>query len=152
MFFIVVFIVSIIIWSIFADKRRWRSLITISLISLLLAVFAQHLAQKYLVWDFIGDQDWVLISISNSSVYMVSTYLFIQWYPVGKDKLWVIGYWIAWTTYALIVEYIYWEMGHLVYYPNWSLWKSYIADWVLYGFFYIYYSTFKLEKLDKGND
>jgi hypothetical protein len=137
------------VWLIFADKHRWRSLITISAIALLLALIAQIIAQKHPTWDYVGEIDWTLISISNDSVYMVTTYLFIQWYPYAKRNRWIVSYWVGWTTYALVVEYVYWELGHLVYYPNWSLSYSYILDWILFGFFYKYYTIFKLSRLDK---
>jgi hypothetical protein len=148
LFFTVVFLLTVVGWALLTDKRRWRSLTAISLISLVTALIAELIAQAVLLWDFVGDEHWLFISLSNASSYSLITYLFIQWYPSRLNKQWKGAYWLAWTTFTIILEYGYVATGHMNYYPNWSLWRSYLADWLLYGLFFNIYRVFRLSRLD----
>jgi hypothetical protein len=139
---------SLIAWVLFADKSRWRSLSVISLIAMLLAFTAQILAQRYPVWDFVGYEHWHFVTLANGVMYMVATWMFIQWYPVGRKPTWTAAYWLTWTTFAVIIEFVYIQTGHMIHTPRWNLGYSYIADWLLFGSLHWFYRIFYLTRLD----
>jgi hypothetical protein len=148
MFFAAAFGLSLIGLVALVDRSRWRSSVVIGCLALVLAFTAQLIAQVYPVWDFVGNEAWLFICLSNSSVYVLAAILFVQWYPSGKARGMVAAYWFAWTTLAAAGEILYVYTGHMKYFANWTLWHSYAADWGLYWIFIHAYRLLKLEKLD----
>ena len=135
-------------WLALTDKKRWRSLTMISIVALTSANTAELIVEKYPVWDYIGNEDWLFVSLSNATIYTLAIYLFIQWYPLNPKILYKCAYWLSWTTVSALLELFYVKTGHMIYYPQWCYWQSYIADWLLYSFFLNFYRIFRLERLD----
>jgi hypothetical protein len=148
-FFSGILVLALTGYLVLVNGRRWRSLSLIGIIALSLALIAELVGQVYPVWDFVGEEKWLFISLSNSSIYTLSAVLFIQWYPFRRNKWQRLAYWLAWTTYSTALEWIYIQTGHMKYFENWTLWHSYAADWLLFWIYYQCYRAFQLEKLDK---
>ncbi|MDR3589592.1 MAG: hypothetical protein P4N41_08020 [Negativicutes bacterium] len=148
LFFTAIFFCAVAGFIALIDKRRWRSTSVIGFIALDLALVAELIGQVYSMWDFIGNENWLFISLSNAAVYTLSACLFIQWYPFGNSKGRRFAYWLAWTTYAAALECLYLWAGHMVYLENWSFGLSYGADWFLFWIYYQTYRTLRLERLN----
>jgi len=149
MFFSGMFVLALTGYLVLVDGRRWRSLSFIGLIALALALIAELVGQVYPAWDFVGEEKWLFISLSNASVYTLCAVLFIQWYPFNRVKWQRFAYWVAWTTLSGALEVVYTRTGHMIYFENWTLWHSYAADWLLFWIYYQCYRCFQIEKLDK---
>lgn len=149
LFFIVRFILSWLVWLIFADKRRWRSLGLTGVFAALLGSVADIVTNRYPFWEYSDGINPLFIDISdNFSIYIVATYLFIQWLPRSRAVARMFAYWFAWTTLTVTIEWLHLATGHMRYGLGWSLFHSYVADWILFGIFYLVYRIFRLEKLD----
>ncbi|MDD4334088.1 MAG: hypothetical protein PHY77_00575 [Desulfotomaculaceae bacterium] len=84
---------------------------------------------------------------NNAGIFLVVTYLFIQWLP-KKQTFWrMAAYWFVWTGAAISLEYLYDRTGLLVYHQWWNIGFSYPADWFLFALFYYYHRLFRFEKL-----
>jgi hypothetical protein len=82
-------------------------------------------------------------------VYIVVTYLFIQWLPRKQSFFRMFSYWFAWTGFAIIIEFFQIKAGHMAHYHGWSLLYSYVFNWVLLRIFYQYHKILRLDKLSK---
>jgi hypothetical protein len=152
MFFVVRFVIEWTIWLIFADKKRWRELFLVSIFAGFLAMSTDLLMTVYKLWDFDGSN--IVAEVANSyGMYIVVTYLFIQWLPKNRSFWRMFLYWFVWTGTVTLIEWFHLITGHFVYHKWWNLGWSYVSDWVLFGLFYMFHKVFKLEetfgKLDK---
>jgi len=87
--------------------------------------------------------------MDDFDVYIIVTYLFIQWLPQRQSFFNMFFYWFAWTTMSITIEHIHVITGHMAHYNSWTIWHSYIADWILFAIFYQYHKILELEKLSK---
>ena len=138
MFFIIRFIIVWIIWFIFADKKRWKELFPVAVFAGLLGSTTDNLMIYYKLWGYMdaGLPTPILKMMDDWGIYLVVTYLFIQWLPKKKTFKNMILYWFIWTSTAVIVEVIHLETGHMEYQNFWNLGYSYISDWILFWIFY----------------
>lgn len=149
MFFIIWFLLSWSIWLIFADKKRWREIIPVCIFADFLGSLADIIVEYYKYWEYLGNVFHPLIlDISDElGIYPVVTYLFIQWFPKTQSFWRIFFYWFAWTGLAIIIEYIHLITGHMEHSSGWTLWHSYVADWILFFLFYQFHKMFDLRKL-----
>ncbi|MDR3589987.1 MAG: hypothetical protein P4N41_10050 [Negativicutes bacterium] len=129
LFFVVRFILSWLVWLIFADKRRWRSLGFVGVFAALLGCVADIVATRYPLWEYSDGVNPLFIDLSdNFSIYMVTAYLFIQRLPRKQNVIWMFAYWFAWTAITTGIEWVHLATGHMRYGLGWSLMHSYFAD------------------------
>jgi hypothetical protein len=147
MFSLAVFIISWAAWLIFADKRRWRELTPVSLFAALLGAQTDIIMHYYRLWEY--DPALVVEILDDTGIYIVVTYLFIQWLPKNRSPRVMFGYWFVWTALAITVEFIFLATGHIHYHRWWNIGWSYLADWLLFGIFYLYHKVLRLEKLSR---
>lgn len=147
MFHIVVFITSWISWILFSNKKRWREILPVCFLASMLAGLTDMVVQHYPLWQY-QDGDPMFINLANNyGVFLVVTYLFIQWLP-GKKTFWrMAAYWFVWTGATISLELLYNMTGRLVYHQWWNIWCSYLADWLLFAVFYYYHRLFRFAKL-----
>jgi len=94
----------------------------------------------YPLWNYECDLNPIIPDISdNLGVYLVVTYLFIQWLPKKQIFFNLFRYFFIWTAITISIEWIHVSMGHLHYGLFWNMGWSYIADWILFGIFYCFY-------------
>lgn len=149
MFHVVIFITAWILWILFADKKRWRELFPVTLFASFLGCLTDNIMHYYTLWHY-QNLNSLLISIFNDfGVYIVVTYLFIQWLPKEQTFRLMFGYWFIWTGLSISLELVYHATNHLTYHQWWNSWWSYLADWILYWIFYEYHKIFNLKKLSE---
>ena len=135
-----------IIWLIFADRSRWREIVPVCIFAKALALATDVLMFYYPLWEYIGPPYMVHLA-DDLGIYLVVVYLFIQWLPKRRTARYMLPYWLAWTTAAVIIEFIYLHFGYMRYHQWWTTWYSYAADWFLYWLFYQFHKILWLEKL-----
>lgn len=148
MFYLAWFVFAWMVWLIFADKSRWREILPVCIFAKALALATDVLMFYYPLWEYIGPP--LLIHLADDlAIYPVVTYLFIQWLPKSRSGKRMLGYWLFWTTVAVVIELIYKHFGYICYHLWWSTWHSYAADWLLYWLFYKFHAVLRLERLAK---
>ncbi|OCL26564.1 hypothetical protein U472_11280 [Orenia metallireducens] len=150
MFFIGRFTLVWIIWLIFADKKRWRELFPTAIFAGLLGSITDNIMDFYKLWDYNDNiiAKELLVIFDDLGIYIVSTYLFIQWLPKEKNFKNLFKYILSWTTITLSIEAIHIYTGHMYHYNFWNLGWSYLADWLLFFLFYFFYKQFQFDKLN----
>lgn len=151
MLYIVRFILAWSIWLIFADKRRWKEIIPVCIFASFLGVVSDILVEHYPYWEYLDDSvhPLVLELGDEFEIFPTVTYLFIQWLP-KQPSLWnMFFYWFLWTSLAILIEHVHLITGHMEHSFGWTLWHSYIADWILFWLFYQYHKVLDLKKLSR---
>ncbi|HBV98349.1 MAG TPA: hypothetical protein DEF36_15080 [Desulfotomaculum sp.] len=149
MFFVVCFFIAWFMWIIFADKKRWRELFLVSFFASHLACFTDTLTHFYPLWSYHNPKSFLTYTLDDFGVYMVIPYLFIQWLPSQRTPLKMIGYWFIWTGVSIFIEWVFLTTDHMKHLSWWSIYHSYMADWVLFWLFYQFHKIFRLELLFK---
>lgn len=151
MFFLLRGIIVWFIWIIFADKKRWREITPVCILAALLGVITDVLVEFYPYWEYIDDDIHPLyLELGDEfEIFPVVVYLFIQWMPKQQSLLNMFAYWVLWTSFAISIEYIHIVTEHMEHLNGWSLWHSYVSDWILFYIFYKFHKVFRLEKLSR---
>lgn len=150
LFYIVSFILSWMVWLLLADKRRWKELFPVGLFAGYVAGISDDLMRNTELWSYeIKPKGNALIELSTDmGMYIIATYLFIQWFPKKRGFWNVFRYYFIWTAITFGIEWIYYVTGHIQYHKWWNIGWSYLSDWLLFWFFYKFYRIFKFEKLN----
>lgn len=150
MFFIVSFILAWSVWLLLADKRRWKELFPVGIFAGYLGGISDDLMRKVELWSYKMDpaNNALVEFLTDIGIYIVTTYLFIQWLP-AKKKFWnMFRYFFIWTGFTISIEFIFHVTGHIQYHNWWNIGWSYLSDWFLFWIFYQFYKVFNLEKLN----
>jgi hypothetical protein len=146
-FWYINFAIEWLMWLIFADKRRWRELFSVSFFASLLMATTDVITHHISFWSYDCNNSFIPHLFNEWGLSIVFTYLFIQWLPQHQTLWLMFWYWFIWTAVAIIIELIHVKTGHMTYNNGWSLWLSYVADWVLLWVLYQFHKMFRLEKL-----
>jgi hypothetical protein len=141
------FAIEWIIWFMFADKKRWREIFPVCIFAGFLGSLSDSVMHQYSLWMFDYGISVIPDLLDDLGTYIVFTYLFIQWLPGTRTFLLLFGYFFLWTIVALVIEYIHLKTGHMTFHKWWTIWYSYIADWILFWLIYKYYHMFRFERL-----
>lgn len=138
-------------WLLFADKSRWKEIVPVCVFASSLGLIADQIVDSYIpYWEYYGSEPEIVINlIDEFEVNPIATYLFIQWLPQKQTFFRMFSYWFAWTAFAITIEHIHVITGHMAHYHGWTLWHSYISDWILFGIFHQYHKILQLDKLSK---
>lgn len=147
MFHIVVFITTWILWILFADKKRWRELFPVALFASFLGCLTDNIMHYYTLWQYQKGHPLMTSLLNDFGVFLVATYLFIQWLPKERAFRSMFGYWFIWTGLSISLELIYHATNHLIYHQWWNSWWSYLADWILFWIFYEYHKIHNQKNL-----
>jgi hypothetical protein len=131
----------------FSDKERWREIFPVSLLASMLGCLTDMIMQYYPLWQYQDGNPMFIHSVNDFGVFLVVTYLFIQWLPKRQTFWRMAAYWFIWTGAVISLEFFYNRTGRLVYHQWWNIWCSYLADWFLFALFYSYHRLFRFEKL-----
>lgn len=150
-FFYARFVIAWTCWLLFADKSRWKEILPVCFFASCLSLITDQIVDWYIsYWEYYGSNPKIVRNLMDDfDVYIVVTYLFIQWLPNKQSFFSMFSYWFAWTALTITIEYIHVVTGHMAYYHGWSFLNSYICDWILFWIFYQYHKIFKFEKLSK---
>lgn len=134
-----VFIFSWTMFLLFGNKKRIPELFPSALFSSYLALFTDILMEKYELWSYtdppLSPQGIKLLL--GFGIYFIVAYLFMQFLPVSWWKKLI--YTFFWTLFAIIFEYFYLKNGLIKHHMWWTLWMSYLADWIIFGLIYLQY-------------
>lgn len=145
--FIVIFVASWIAFFLFADLSKWRRYLPACFLAMILSISSDLLVMYYPLWTY-HDPTGLLRMIGHTHVlddfgiYPVVTYLFLQYYPAAKTRPKKFLYFVAWTTFAILFEFLHFHMGWMKHLNGWSHLKSYGADWGLLYLFLVFYKVY----------
>jgi hypothetical protein len=150
-FFYARFVIAWACWLLFADKSRWKELFPVCTFASFLGLITDQIVDWYIpYWEYYGSEPKIIRNLLDDfDVYIVVTYLFIQWLPKKQSFFSMFSYWFTWTALAIAIEHVHVMTGHMAHYHGWTFWHSYISDWLLFWIFYQYHKILKLEKLSK---
>lgn len=150
-FFYIRFALAWSCWLVFADKDRWREILPVCVFASFLGLISDQIVTFHITyWQYYDSGPRIIRELLDDfGLYIVVTYLFIQWLPTKRPLVVMVLYWFAWTAFAIIVKFIHVKTGHMQHFNGWNYWYSYLADWLLYTIFYAYYKLFKLERLSR---
>lgn len=141
MFFIGRFVIAWSLWFLIADKKRWAELLPISMLAALLGSTTDNIITHYELWKYYDESlpELALKIMDDWGIYIVVTYLFIQFLPKKQSFFNMVKYIFLWTLLSVVIEWIHLYTGHMKHDKFWNLRISYICDWILYALFYFYY-------------
>jgi hypothetical protein len=142
-FFLGVIIVSWILWFIFADKTRWREIFPVSFFAGYLGLITDIIMDYYRLWEYKNGKIMGEL-FDDFSVYIVVTYLFIQWLPTNHTFWAFFRYWFIWTATAIGIEWVHVVTDHMEHHKWWNYGWSYFANWLLFWIFYKYHKIFNI--------
>lgn len=146
------FLVSWTAFFLFADRSRWRSLLPACMLASLMSLTSDVLVTHYPIWSYYDLSHhkipvWLKL-LDDFGIYPVTTYLFLQNYPLAASRLKRVRYFIYWTSFTITLELLFCLMDWMVHSQSWSLPLSYAADWmiffVLLRFFLLVNRTIKI--------
>jgi hypothetical protein len=149
LFWIVGFILSWFVWFIFANKKRWKEILPVSIFASWISFIVEAwMHYVYNLWSYSGLA--ILPLLGNAfGIYLVVPYFFIQLLPQERRLGKMLIYFFLWTGFAIIYEFFHWYLLKIEYHLWWNMGCSYLSDWLLFWIFYKYYVTTNLEKLSK---
>jgi hypothetical protein len=151
MFFYIRFILCWTIWYLFADKKRWRELFPVSIFAGYLGLITDVIVEDRIkLWEYRKGNILFAEISDDMGIYLVVTYLFIQWLPHHKTILTMLFYWFIWAALAIGIEWIHIYTGHMALHKGWNLGYSYLTDWFLFWLFYQFHKVFRLTQLSKN--
>lgn len=150
-FFYARFLITWTCWLLFADKSRWKEILPVCIFASFLSLITDQVVDRHIpYWEYYGTEPKIVRNLLDDfGLYMVVTYLFIQWLPQKQTFFRMLYYWFIWTALAIFIEHIHVITGHMAHYHGWTFWHSYVSDWILYWIFYQYHKILQLEKLSK---
>lgn len=154
MFYILRIIICGLIWLFLADKKRWRELLPVGFLAGFIGSTTDNIMHHYELWSYHENKVHAIIPELTDDwlVYMVATYLFIQWLPQERKLISLLKYWFVWTGVAVGIEVIHTITDHMEYHKWWNLGHSYLMDWILFWVFYKFHEIFKLHELSGENN
>ena len=147
LFWIVSFMLCWLVWLIFANKKRWKEILPVSILASWFSFIVEAwMHYVYNLWSYPGEIILPLFG-NGFGIYFVVSYLFIQCLPHEKSLKKMIVYLFLWTGFAIIVELLHWRLLQIEYHLWWNIGYSYICDWLLFWIFYKYYVITHLKTL-----
>lgn len=129
-------------WTVFllyGDKKRFPELFPSAIFSSFLAIFTDILMVKYELWSYTDpplNSQSIKLSL-GFGMYLIVAYLFLQYIPDSfREK---IVYTFYWTLFAIVFEFFYLKYGLIKHHMWWTLWMSYLADWIIFVLIYLQY-------------
>lgn len=131
-----------VLWLIFADKKRWKEILPVCFFASWVSYIVEsQIYHNWQLWSYSGQPN-IALAINGFGIYIVVTYLFIQWLPENRTAANLFYYLFLWTAVCIVFEYFHLLTGNFMYHKWWNLAYSYLADWILFYGFYKYYLLF----------
>ena len=145
-FWLARFIFEWLIWLTFADKSRWREIMPVCIFASFVSLLVDQICELLGLWQYLPN-DTLADLINAIGIYLIVTYLFIQYLPEQRTILSLFKYFFFWTAAAITVEFIHVYFGYMKH-ETWNFGFSYISNWLLFCMFYTFHRTLKLSKLN----
>lgn len=149
MFWIISFILSWLVWLMFANKNRWKEIMPVCIFASWLSfILESWMHYVYTLWSY---TELPILSLLGNGfgVYIVVPYFFIQLLPHKPALKTMLVYFFLWSNFAIIFEFFHWYLLKIEYHLWWNIGYSYLADWLLFWIFYKFYVGTDLEKKSK---
>lgn len=139
---IMLFFLSWLVFLWFGDKKRIPELFPTSVFAAFLGLLTDLIMEEYQLWSYhdspLSGQGVPLVL--DFGIYPVVAYLYMQYLPQRTKKR--VIYILYWTIGSILLEYAYLKFGLIRHHLWWSLWISYISDWMIYGLFILQYQYY----------
>lgn len=132
------FTVELIIWLLLADRSRWKEILPVCLVASYVSFIVDQICELFDLWQYIPLHPLANL-VNGFGVYIVVTYLFIQWLPKQYTWYTMAAYFFVWTAVAISIEWFHIYTGHMMYGDWWNMGFSYASDWLLFWIFYKFY-------------
>lgn len=146
--YLILFLVCWAAFFLFADRSRWRRFLPACMLAMVMSLTTDVMVTHIPIWRYYDQSHqpltYYLKLLDDFGIYPVTTYLFLQHYPLASSRLKQVRYFIYWTTFAISLELLFCRMGWMVHSERWSLLFSYLADWLI--FFLLFRFFLLLEK------
>ncbi|WCK54027.1 hypothetical protein PP175_22350 [Aneurinibacillus sp. Ricciae_BoGa-3] len=113
----------------------------------LLGATTDNIIQHYALWTYPTNHPLIPLIGDDWGIYIVVTYLFIQWLPERQTYCWLSLYILVFATIGITIEWIHVVTHHMTHEKWWNYGWSYLANFFLYMIFYYFHKVFQLEKL-----
>jgi hypothetical protein len=136
------FVLSWIFFLIFADKSQLKRFLSTVYFGIIVALMSDLFMHVVELWKFNVEsrmQTFIARWLVAWGVYFVVMYFFLQWLPQKQTFRSMVRYLFYWTTFSILAEWLFVEMGWFLHQGWWNLFHSYWSDWVLYIIFYIHF-------------
>lgn len=123
----------------FANKKKLRLFLPTCLLAMYLACTVDFFAHHYDLWNYpapTGRQTYWYHLSQQFGIYPIVVYFYLQWLPKGSNRLIFVGYVFLWTLFSILIEWLAVKLGYMEHKKWWTLWVSYVADWILFVVFY----------------
>ncbi len=141
-----VFIFTWITFTLYGNFKRLPELFPSALFASYLALFTDILMEKYELWSYIDAplSGQAIKLLLGFGLYPIVGYLFMQFLP---ESLWKkLIYTFFWTLFAITFEFVYLSLGIIEHHMWWTLWMSYISDWIIFFLIYLQYCFYARPK------
>lgn len=140
------FLIDISIGLPLLDRSRWREILPVAIFASWLSYIVESIMTFGIqLWSYAG-HPLAGLTANGFGIYIIVTYLFIQWLPKQQTPLALFQYFFYWTAFAISYEWVHLYFEQIRYHRWWDLGYSYLADWLLFWIFYKYYHLFHFKK------
>lgn len=138
---IITFIISWVAFLFFFNKKRFPLYLFTTYIGIILALITDLLTFVYPLWSYPGTiLETFFIQLLNAfGIYFVVIYFYLQSLPKKQTLLSVLRHIFFWSTFSVTLEFLYMSIGYIEHGLWWNIICSYVADWVLFTFFYFHH-------------
>jgi hypothetical protein len=133
---------SVLLFLLFGDKKKLPLFLPTCLFASLVATMTDLLMIPYPLWGYPSVTPWSLYYrqlIHTFTLYPVVVYLFIQTLPKKQNFFTVARHIFYCTIPCIFLEWICLQIKYIEHKLWWNLGCSYISDWILFSWFYLYY-------------
>lgn len=137
----ITFIVSWLAFFSFSNKKKLPLFLSTIYLGIIYSFITDLLILIYPLWYYPGTKlEIFFIQILNGfGIYFVVIYFFLHSLPKKQTNLSIIRYIFYWTAFSIVIELIYLYIGFIEHRLWWNIGLSYLADWILFGMFYLHH-------------
>jgi hypothetical protein len=148
-FTIILFVVSAIIFFIFADKSKLYKFLPTCYLAAILDLYTDLVTSHFPFWHYktaMVYQQIIVHPLNTFGIYFVITYLFLQTLPMKQSIIKISIHIFFWLIPVIIIELIAQRVGVLVYSYGWNIFYSFLSDIFLFLIFYFHYKVSEKQK------
>jgi len=139
---IILLILSWLAFLVFGDKKRIPELFPTAMFSAFLGLLTDLIMEEYELWSYHDEplSGSMVPLFLDFGIYPVVAFLFMQFLP----QTWMKRFWwiFFWSLGSILLEYAYLKLGLMQHHKWWTLWVSYISDWVIFVLFILQYQFY----------
>ncbi|MGB8954126.1 MAG: cupin domain-containing protein [Tumebacillaceae bacterium] len=152
--FLILFLLSWTAFFLFADRSRWHQFLPACMLAMLMSIISDVVVTDYPLWLYHDPTELfprlAIHLFDDLGIYPVVTYLFLQYFPSQATLRNRLLYFGVWTTGVILLEYLFCRMGWMIHKMWWTLFCSYLADWVIFYILLRFSKTHRFVLLPSG--